>query len=108
MQTLLLVHCHKGQSLREQVSKDRKLEDFGLRKIRDLQPGRSPGWLKLTSTDASRPGVLNIEWEPNGQFLKCRVINRGDARPARIVGDFLGYLMARHMRRIAFMTVVPE
>lgn len=108
MQTLFLIHCKKGPSLRERISKDSRLDDYGLRKLRDLQPGRSPGWLKLASTDATRPGVLNIEWEANGQFLKCRVINKGRARPDRIVGDFLGYLMARHIRRIAFITVVPE
>ena len=108
MQTLLLIHCKNNKSLRERISKDEKLTGYFLQKIRDQQPGRSPGWLKLSSTDPSKAGVLNIDWNSNGQFLKCRVINKGKGRPDRIVGDFLGYLMARHRTHITFMTIVPE
>lgn len=108
MQTIIIIHCNKGPSVRERISKDPRLEEYDLRKVRDLQPGRAPGWLKLASTIPGRAGVLNIEWQANSQFLKCRVVNRGSGRPDRIVGDFLGYLLARHTRRIAFITVVPE
>lgn len=106
MQTLVDVHLTPGLSLRERIAKDPRLADFDLVVVKELQPGRSPGWLKIRST-AGRHGAINIQWDPAG-VLRCRVVNRGEGKPDEIIGDFVAYLLSRHRRRIRAVNVVPR
>lgn len=105
MQTLIEAHCSRGQSLRERIAKDRRLQNFDLAVVKELQPGRAPGWLKVRST-RGRHGAINIQWHSIG-VLRCRVVNRGAGRPDDITGDFLAYLLASHRKRLRLINVVP-
>jgi hypothetical protein len=107
MQTVIHIHCSRGRSLREAVAKDEQLQAHMLQVARQLQPGRSPGWLKLHSTEPNRRGAINIQWQAAGAVLQCRVINRGTGRPNLIVGDFLDYILARFRRRVRVITILP-
>jgi hypothetical protein len=107
MQTVILAYCSKGDSLREVIAKDDHLATFGLYVAKEHQPGRSPGWLKIRSEAENRRGAINIQWEPVG-VLMCRVVNRGAGRPNAIVGDFIGYLLARHRRRLRAIMIAPN
>lgn len=107
MQTLILVYCRRGPSLRERIAKDARLESHLLYVVKEQKPGRSPGWLKLRSTEADRHGAINLQWDAAG-VLRCRVVNRGAGKPSPIVGDFVEYLLARHRKRVRTITVVPD
>ena len=107
MQTLVDVHCSKGPSLREKIAKDRQLEDYSLSVVNELKAGRSPGWLKIRSTEPETRGVINIQWDPVG-VLRCRVVNRRSGRPDAITGDFVAYLLARYRKRLRAVNVVPR
>lgn len=98
MQTLVHVLCSRGPSLRESIATDLKGRPHDLRVIREKQPGRAPGWMKLESSFMAR-GVLNVEWDPSSWVLSARVVTRGNA-PSPIVGDFVNYLLGRHRRRV--------
>lgn len=103
MQVLVQVLCSKGQSLREAIANDSRLEKFGLQVTREKQPGRAPGWMKLHSADSAR-GALNVEWDVQSAVLSARVITRGSRHPSPIVGDFINYLLARHGSRVQSIT----
>jgi hypothetical protein len=107
MQTLIHVYCRSGSSLRERIAKDRRLDRHHLYVVKEHQPGRSPGWLKLRSTEPDRHGAINLEWDSEG-VLRCRVVNRGAGRPNSIVGDFLEYVIARYWRCVKTITIVPS
>lgn len=108
MQTLVEVYCTRGPSLRERIAGDKRLEEHLLMVKKEMQPGRKPGWMKLGSTDASRHGAINVEWDANNSILRCRVVTRGQGKPHLIVGDFLEYLLARHRRRVQHVAIVPR
>lgn len=95
--------CRKGTSLREAIGSDRKLGEYSLSIEKMKQKGRSPGWMKVHSTDQRR-GAINLEWDAQAHVLMARVITRGASRPSAIVGDFINYLLARHSRRIVAIT----
>jgi len=103
MQILVQVLCSKGQSLREAIANDPRLAAYNLQVIREKQPGRAPGWMKLHSADSAR-GALNVEWDVQSAVLRARVITRGSRRPSPIVGDFINYLLARHGSRVQSIT----
>lgn len=107
MQTVIHVHCSRGKSLREAVAKDHQLQAHTLQVAKHQQPGRSPGWLKLHSTEVNRQGAINIQWQSAGSVLQCRVVNRGAGRPNLIVGDFLDYILARFRKRVRAITILP-
>ena len=99
MQILIHALCSKGASLREAIANDAQLGRHGLEKLREKQPGRAPGWMKLRSATEAR-GVLNIEWHPQSSMLSARVITRGKGKPSQVVGDFINYLLRRHGGRV--------
>ena len=99
MQILIHALCTKGESLREAIANDRTLARHQLGMVREKQPGRAPGWMKVRSA-GDTPGVLNIEWHPQSSVLSARVITRGSGKPSGIVGDFVNYLLRRHGRRV--------
>ncbi len=103
MQILVQVLCSKGQSLREAIANDPRLGSYNLQVIREKQPGRAPGWMKLHSADSAR-GALNVEWDVQSAVLRARVITRGSRKPSPIVGDFINYLLARHGSRVQSIT----
>ncbi len=103
VQILVQALCSKGQSLREAIANDRRLERFGLQVVRKQQPGRAPGWMKLRSADEEK-GVLNVEWDPESAVLSARIITRGSRKPSPIVGRFVNYLLDRHRGRIQTIT----
>lgn len=108
MQTVVQVVCTRGRSLREQIADSRKLESHSLELVKQKQVGRSPGWLKVRSTNPERRGALNIEWNKSTAVLTCRVVSRGARRPHLIIGDFLDYLFRYHAGRLRFVTVIPD
>ena len=108
MQTLVQVVCSKGKSLRDVITSDKKLADFGLATHKKHQPGRQHGWAKIRSTEAGRQGALNIEWDGDTSILLCRVVNRGAGRPNRVLGDFVDYLFQYHRRRIEAVNIIPR
>lgn len=105
MQTIIVAHCSPGQSLRELIAKDSRLERHALEVVREQQAGRSPGWLKLRSTNRERRGAINVRWDRHAVLLQCRIVSRGGGRPNLVLGDFLDYLIARFPRRIRFITI---
>ena len=107
MQTLVHVYCWRGQSLRERIAKDRKLESFKLQVVKEHKPGRRPGWLKLHSNTPGRRGAINLQWDASG-LLRCRVVNRGSGKPSSIIGDFVEYVLARHRKRVRTITIVSD
>lgn len=108
MQTLVQVVCTKGTSLRDKITKDKKLADFGLVTTKQHQPGRANGWAKVLSTEADRQGALNIQWQGDTSILWCRVVNKGAGRPNRVLGDFVDYLFQRHRGRIQAVNIIPR
>jgi hypothetical protein len=99
MQILIHALCSKGKSLREAIANDTRLDKHRLLKVREKQPGRAPGWMKLRSaTDAA--GVLNIEWHPQSSVLSARVVTRGSGLASPIVGDYINYLLRKHSGRV--------
>ena len=107
MQTVIHIHCTPGPSLRESITRDRRLLPHMLQVAKTQKLGRAPGWLKLRSTEADRRGALNIQWHPAGAVLQCRVVNRGAGKPNLIVGDFLDYVLARFRKRVKAITIIP-
>lgn len=103
MQIVVMALCRKGTSLREAIGSDPKLADYSLSIGKKKQMGRSPGWMKVHSTDKRR-GAINLEWDAQAHVLMARVITRGANRPSAIVGDFINYLLARHGNRIVAIT----
>jgi len=108
MQTVIQVYCTRGGSLRERIADDASLNKHLLLVVKELQPGRSPGWMKLRSTETDRHGAINIEWDAGTSILTCRVVTRNRGKPDRIIGDFLEYLLARHRRRVQSVTLAPR
>ena len=106
MQTVIHVHCSQGASLREKIAKDGRLDDFRLYVVKEQKQGRSPGWLKIRSTESDRRGAINVQWDASGVLL-CRIVNRGAGKPNSIVGDFIDYLLASP-GAYAGHTVVPN
>ncbi len=109
MQTLIQVICNKNQrsSLREEIANDNQLQKFDFEVIQFLKPERPKGWLKIKSIKKSVYGALNIQWDYNTKVLSVRVVNRGWAKPAAIVGDFIDYLLARYKARIKAINIFP-
>ena len=108
MQTVIQVVCSPGESLRERIVKDGKLEDYYLIVSKQRSVGRNPGWAKIYSSDYNTPGALNLVWHKESMMLVGRVITRGASKPDALVGDFITYLMARHRRRIKMISILPE
>lgn len=108
MQTLVQVYCTRGPSLRVKIGSDRRLEECHLVVMKEHQPGRSPGWMKLRSIHKDVHGAINVEWDAATHVLHCRVVTRAGGRPERIVADLVEYLLSRHRRRIEFIALVPR
>lgn len=109
MQTVVHVYCRRGNSLRDAIARDERLEKYKLTVVRAHQAGRNPGWLKLHSTEPmERPGAVNIEWSRDLNVLTCRVVTKGGNRPATIVSDLVAYLLARHWGRLESLIISPR
>jgi hypothetical protein len=108
MQILVQTICSKGSSVRVAILKDKALSDYGLQVSQQKRNIRSNGWAKLHSADRSRHGAINISWEANSQVLLARVVTRGEGDPSSIIGDFVGYLLARHKSRIQSISILPR
>ena len=106
MQTTIQVICTKGNSLREKIARDGKLKHYDLSVEREKLAGRSPGWLKLRSTDRSRKGAVNVAWDASTHILSCRIINKGAGKPDRIVADLVNYLLSHRRQRIRAITIL--
>lgn len=106
MVTIVQVICRKGPSLRDAIANDPHLDDYDLIVLRQMQPGRSPGWTKINSTDHSRQGTINLEWSGATNILTCRVVNKGAGKPDLIIGDFVNFLMGRYRKRLKLINVL--
>jgi hypothetical protein len=108
MQTIVQAICTAGESLRDAIGSDAKIENYDLQVTKQQTPGRSPGWAKLhSSADPRKPGAINVEWNPSAAILTCRIVTRGTHKPSPIVGDLVAYLTARYSKRIRALTVIP-
>ena len=94
--------------MRNRIAKDHKLEDFNLTVVREKQTGRPQGWTKLTSTDLDRPGAVNLTWDQYANILTCRVVTKGGNKPNLIIADLISYLLARQLRRIEAINILPR
>ncbi len=108
MQTLVLVACTPGPSIREAIVRDAQLSAFQLELIQDRRRGRRPGWAKLKSAVLNIDGAVNLEWDPYSSTLQCRVITRSDSDPAPILADLVGYLFQQFPDRIQSVTILPR
>jgi hypothetical protein len=105
VQTVIHVFCRRGRSLRERVARDGRLAKYGLEVIREKQPGRSPGWMKLRSTRGAAPGVVNIEWDKDLNLLTCRIVTKLGNKPKRLVGDLVAYFLGAHWSRAEALSI---
>jgi len=105
VQTVIHVFCRRGRSLREGIARDRRLARYCLEVVKEKQPGRSPGWLKLRSTTGSVPGVVNVEWDKDLNLLTCRVVTKLGNKPKRIVGDLVAYFLGAHWGRAEAVSI---
>ena len=95
MQTLVQVVCAKGPSLRDRiVNDDHGLEEFRLVVQKSHRP-RLHGAGPRCEQIADRRVVLDIEWDADTRILICRIVNKMQAQPNRILGDFVDYLFER-------------
>jgi hypothetical protein len=108
MQTVVHVYFRPGPSLRDAIARDPRLRRHHLKVVRAHTPGRNPGWLKLRSTEARRPGAVNVEWNRDLSLLTCRLVTKHRNRPIAIASDLIGYLLARHWRRLESLTIAPR
>jgi hypothetical protein len=108
MQSVLQVSCKpgRGQSLRQRIVSDEKIRDFGLHVQTRKVAGRNPGWAKVRSDDG-HPGAINIEWDASTSTLLARVVTRHAQPAGALIGGFMRYLLARHVRQIRAITIFP-
>ncbi|MEW6567022.1 MAG: hypothetical protein AB1449_02420 [Chloroflexota bacterium] len=108
MQTLVLVACTPGPSIREAIVRDAQLSAFQLELIREKRRGRRPGWAKVKSAVLGIDGAVNLEWDYAAYTLQCRVVTRSGSDPAPILGDLVGYLFERFPDRIQSISILPR
>lgn len=108
MQTIVQIICTKGNSLRDAIANDAKLDSYSFTVLSEKKHGRSPGWTSVRSTDKEHRGTIKIQWNAGTQFLICRVINKGAGRPDQIIGAFIGYILERHRKRLKLITILPD
>ena len=108
MQTVIQVICSQGESLRERIVKDRKLEHYSMVVSKQRSVGRNPGWAKIYSSEYGVAGALNLVWHKESMMLIGRVVTRGSSKPDELIGYFVTYLLARHGRRIKMINILME
>ncbi len=108
MQTLVLVACTPGPSIREAIVRDAQLGAFQLELVREKRRGRRPGWAKLKSAVLGIDGAVNLDWDSYSSTLQCRVITRSGSDPAPILADLVGYLFEQFPDRIQSVTILPR
>jgi hypothetical protein len=108
MQTHVQVVTTSKESLRAKIVKDPKLGDY-FEIIKKQKPGRSPGWARLRSTDASIQGTIQIVWDAKTQMLLCTIVNKAEGRPADIVGVLVRYLLSsRFSKKILVINIISQ
>jgi len=100
MQTIIQVLPKRTGSLREQIIKDARLENFDLFVTKEKTMDRSKGWSEIKL--GKGPGVLKIEWHAPSQTLICRIETKNDP-PYVICGAFISFLLAHYSSQIASM-----
>jgi hypothetical protein len=105
MQLVVVVHCTKGESLRDAVvARLSRARDPGLQVTEVQRKNRNPGWTKIHST-GDRSGAINVRWASSSSSLECRVVTRKSRKASGILGDFVTYLFNHHRSRINAVTV---
>jgi hypothetical protein len=107
-QLLVQVVCKKGPSLRERISNDKKWGEFEFEVGEQERKGRARGWTKIRSTLPDRWGALNLAWDAGAAVLICRIVNRRQGTPNKIVSDLVDYLFERRRRRIQAINIYPR
>ncbi|GIX50651.1 MAG: hypothetical protein KatS3mg132_845 [Limisphaera sp.] len=113
MQTLILVHCTSGPSLRQQIEKALQKSEvadrYRLAILKQQKPGRNPGWTSVTPCDRAVRGALKLGWDGHSATLICRLISKGsDQPPNELAGLWLRYLFAEHADRIHTLLIIPR
>ena len=108
MQVLVQAICSRGPSVRDAIAKHPKLQEHYLQVTEQKRQDRSRGWTKVRSTEQSRHGAINIEWDADTNILLARVITRGKGRPNLIIGDFVDFLLKRFRSRVQAINIIPR
>ena len=107
MQTAIQVVCTRGPSLRSLIARrSRPLEKFDLEIIEEKNPRRNPGWMKVKGTERDIWGAMNISWDAETATLACRVINKRDGTPHKMVGRFVDFLLKQFRKRIKVISIL--
>jgi len=105
MQTVIQVLCTGGASLRQRIANDKdRLDEFELKLGPEKKPERNPGWTKMNGK-RNVSGAVNMSWDAATRTLTCRIVNRRLARPHRIVGRLVDFLLYRYRSRIKVITI---
>ena len=113
MQTLILVHCSSGPSLRKQILADLQSREissrYRLKVAKQQKPGRNPGWSSFEPSDPTVPGALKVEWDSDTATLLCRLVTKDPKKlPDELAGLWLRYLFAEHGNRIHTVLIIPR
>jgi hypothetical protein len=105
--TVITVACYGGESLRDVIVHDVKLERYGLQVSRQkhllaIQDGRSH------TSDYETAGAINLEWDAGTRTLLARIVTRGRRTPDEIVGRLVAYLLGRYQQRIRSIRILPN
>lgn len=106
MQVVMYIMAKPNQnSLREIIADDIAKWDrgFGLEVVSKLTKNRQRGWSKINRPGSA--GALNMEWDADAKTLVVRAVTRGGNKPDELVGNFVGYLLHKHGRRISSITL---
>ncbi len=108
MQILIQVITNSKRSLRLAIANDSKLESYNFKVSEHKRNHRDNGWAKIHSTLSDRRGAINIHWDSKSKILLCRIVNKGEAKPNLIVGDFIHYLFAKHRSKVQAINILPR
>lgn len=102
MQTVIQAVSKSTSSLRDAIVKDKHLDRHGFEVAVIKRQNRANGWSKLHKPGVN--GAVNIEWHSSTKMFICRVVTRGNDAHV-IVGDFVGYLLDRHSKKIVSLHI---
>ncbi len=104
MQIQMQAFGRRGGSLREVIGGDLRRKPHDVLYVKEFKnPQRFPGWLKIRG--AGLAGAINVRWESDSRMLVARAIAKKGNTPHELLGVFLAYLIERHGKRIASISI---
>ena len=99
MEIRALALSNRPDSLRKAIWEDlRREKHSSLRLVKAKDFYRPNGWSKAVSID--NDGAVNFDWDGVGKILTIRAIAERGNKPDAIMGEFIGYLIAKFGNRI--------